>query len=70
MEFFFPPQIIKQKIEEERSLRRDLHRLRTPESKRLLNTATQAENLLHHLGHLKELGQEAMPKTHTLWMNT
>jgi hypothetical protein len=31
---------MKQKIEDER-LRRDWHRLRTPESKRLLNIATQ-----------------------------
>jgi hypothetical protein len=35
------PIILKQKIEEKRRLRRDWHRLRTPESKRLLNTATQ-----------------------------
>jgi hypothetical protein len=34
--------LIKQKIEEKRRLRRDWHRLRTPESKRLLNTGTQA----------------------------
>jgi hypothetical protein len=33
--------LIKQKIEEKRRLRRDVHRLRTPESKRLLNTVTQ-----------------------------
>jgi hypothetical protein len=35
------PILIKQKIEEERRLRRCWHQLRTPESKRLLNTATQ-----------------------------
>jgi hypothetical protein len=35
------PILIKQKIEEKRRLRRGWHRLRTPESKRLLNTATQ-----------------------------
>jgi hypothetical protein len=35
------PIIIKQKIEENRRLRRGWHQLRTPESKRLLNTATQ-----------------------------
>jgi hypothetical protein len=31
----------KRKIEEKRRLQRDWHRLQTPESKRLLNTATQ-----------------------------
>jgi hypothetical protein len=36
------PTLIKQKIEEKRRLRRDWHRLQTPESKRLLNTVTQA----------------------------
>jgi hypothetical protein len=42
------PVIIKQKIEEKRRLPRDWHRLRTPESKRLLNTATQElEQLLN-----------------------
>jgi endonuclease/exonuclease/phosphatase family metal-dependent hydrolase len=35
------PILIKQKSEEKRRLRRGWHRLRTPESKRLLNTATQ-----------------------------
>jgi hypothetical protein len=35
------PILIIQIIEEKRRLRRDWHRLRTPESKRLLNTATQ-----------------------------
>jgi hypothetical protein len=35
------PILIKQKIEEKRRLRRGWHRLRTPESKRLLNTETQ-----------------------------
>jgi hypothetical protein len=35
------PILIKQKIEEKRRLNRDWHRLRTPESKRLLNTATK-----------------------------
>jgi hypothetical protein len=35
------PIIIKQKLAEKRKLRRDWHRFRTPESKRLLNTATQ-----------------------------
>jgi hypothetical protein len=35
------PILIKQKIEEKRRLRRGWHRLRTPESKRLLNTGTQ-----------------------------
>jgi hypothetical protein len=33
--------VIKQKIEEKRILHRDWHRLRPPEGKRLLNTATQ-----------------------------
>jgi hypothetical protein len=40
------PILIKQKIEEKRRLRRGWHRLRTPESKRLLNTATQKLNQL------------------------
>jgi hypothetical protein len=35
------PILIKQKIEEKRRLRRGWHRLRTQESRRLLNTATQ-----------------------------
>jgi hypothetical protein len=35
------PILIKQKIEEKRRHRRGCHLLRTPESKRLLNTATQ-----------------------------
>jgi hypothetical protein len=35
------PILIKQKIEERRRRRRGLHRLRTPNSKRLLNIATQ-----------------------------
>jgi hypothetical protein len=35
------PITIKQKIAEKSRLRRDWHRLRTPESKRLLNTAAQ-----------------------------
>jgi hypothetical protein len=35
------PILIKQKIEEERRLLRGWQRLRTPESKRLFNTATQ-----------------------------
>jgi hypothetical protein len=35
------PILIKQKIEDKRRLRRGWHLLRTPESKRLLNTATQ-----------------------------
>jgi hypothetical protein len=35
------PILIKQKIEEERRLWRGRHQLQTPESKRLLNTATQ-----------------------------
>jgi hypothetical protein len=35
------PILIKEKIEEKRRLRSDWHRLRTRESKRLLNTATQ-----------------------------
>jgi hypothetical protein len=35
------PILNKQKIEEKRRLRRGWHRLRTPETKRLLNTATQ-----------------------------
>jgi hypothetical protein len=34
------PMLIKQEIEEKGRLRRGWHRLRTPESKRLLNTAT------------------------------
>jgi hypothetical protein len=36
------PVLIRHKIEEKRRLRRGWHRLRTPVSKRLLNTATQA----------------------------
>jgi hypothetical protein len=36
------PMLIKHKSEEKRLLRRDWHRLRTPQSKRLLNTGTQA----------------------------
>jgi hypothetical protein len=41
--------ILKQKIEEKRRFRRGWHRLRTPESKRLLNTATQElEQLLNN----------------------
>jgi hypothetical protein len=35
------PILIKQKVEEKRRLRRGWHQLRTPEIKRLLNTATQ-----------------------------
>jgi hypothetical protein len=40
--------LIKQKIEEKRRLPRRLHRFRTPDSKRLFNTATQKlEQLLN-----------------------
>jgi hypothetical protein len=35
------PILIKQKIEGKRRLSRDLHRLQTPESKRVLNTEAQ-----------------------------
>jgi hypothetical protein len=31
---------------------------------------TGQENLLHHLGHLRELGKEATSKKHTLLLNT
>jgi hypothetical protein len=102
------PIVIKQKIEEKRRLRRGWRRLRTPESKRLLNTATQEltqllnrnkndciQTFLQGLTptestgyslwketkkikqfkkpsppHLKELGQEARSKKHTLFLNT
>jgi uncharacterized protein YktA (UPF0223 family) len=40
------PTLIKQQIEEKRRLCRSWHRLRTPESKRLLNTATQEQKQL------------------------
>jgi hypothetical protein len=42
--------LMKQKIKEERRLHRGWHRLRTPENKRLLNTATQE---LKHLPNNK-----------------
>jgi hypothetical protein len=35
------PTLVKQKVKEERRLRRGWHQLRKPESKRLLNTGTQ-----------------------------
>jgi hypothetical protein len=38
---YYCPILIEQKIKEERRLRRGWQRLRTPESKRLLNKATQ-----------------------------
>jgi hypothetical protein len=40
------PILMKQKTEEQRRLRRGWHRLRTPESKRLLNTAIQEQKQL------------------------
>jgi hypothetical protein len=40
------PMLIKQKIEEKRRLRKDWHRLRTPESKKLFNTTTQKHKQL------------------------
>jgi hypothetical protein len=45
------PISIKQKIEEKRRLHRDWHRLRTAESRRLLNTATQ--ELKQHINNNK-----------------